>query len=85
MPGSLQDFLTAELSEKAADLDDDEFITDAVVLFRVSSLDGDDAINERYCYTVTQGVNLAMAFGMLDLTRGTIMDYYQSLLDKDDD
>jgi hypothetical protein len=77
----LRAFLLNELAPDPVELDEDETITEALVIYRISSLD-EDGINERYEYSVTRGVNLAMAFGMLELSTATIMDYYQSLLDR---
>lgn len=79
---SLLDFLKDELAEKASDLAPSEIITEAVVLFRVQDMsDG----GERYRYTVSRNVTLAHAIGILELTKTTMMHYYNSVLDAEED
>jgi hypothetical protein len=82
----LRQFLMDSLKPTPIELEDSEVITDALVVFRVSSIDEtNDGISERYRYTVTKGVNLAMAYGMLHLTQATLDNYYFAWLDEDED
>jgi hypothetical protein len=77
MAEPLRQFLNESLAEEPIQLDDDEVITDAIVIYRISSIDVEDGrVQERYRYSVTEGVNLAMAHGMLHLTSTTLDDYY---------
>lgn len=85
---ALRSFLVSELAENPTeDLEEGEHITDAFVIYRIATLQADsaDGFGERYKYTVTNGVNLAMAFGMLELTKETLNAYYQSWMLSDDD
>jgi hypothetical protein len=82
----LRNFLKDALPSEPIDLDDNEIITDAVVLFRV--VDISEAGLERYRYTTTSGVTLGMAMGMITISQTTLMDYYTRLLadeEEDDD
>jgi len=79
----LREFLIDAISEKPIELDETEMITDAVILFRVVDASGEGL--ERYRYTVTGGVTLGMAMGMLEISKTTLMDYYVAVLADDDE
>lgn len=76
-------FLIDSLPEKPEELDEHEVITDAIVLYRV--VDPSGPALERYRYTVTDGVSLAMAMGMIEISKTTLMDYYTSMLAEEED
>lgn len=89
MDEPLRRFLIDSLPSTPVDIEDGEVITDAVVLFRIVDPVTEDQLPghmpERYRYTTTSGMTLAMAVGMIEVAKITLADYYTSALADDDD
>jgi len=90
MPEPLRLFLDSSLAADPTDLDEGEIISDAMVIYRISKVADDEdgslnGISERYNYTVTPGMNLAMAYGMMQITLETLGNYYWACLNQEED
>jgi hypothetical protein len=78
----LRQYIVDNIAPEPVDLAPNEAITDAVVLFRVADFaDG----GEYYRYATSNGMTLATAIGMIDLSHKTIHHYYNSILDAEAD
>jgi hypothetical protein len=87
----LRQFLLDNLAENPTqgDAEGDNIIVDAIVIYRIQGIgENDGPGNELYKYTVTTGVNMAMAFGMMQIAAERISHVYHIILDQaeeDDD
>jgi len=84
----LKKFLAENLTD-VDNVEENQVVTDVMVIYRVACLDDEDGFAERYEYVTSPGLSYALARGLLSVTEENLINYYQNLLngfeEEDDD